>query len=210
MHSFLFFRAMALSRHHVWQRMKPRKSTNPQNVSAQSYLNVVGSLTNVSVFAGAFTFGTLLTLPKDGGSFDPQQISLISQLLSNAFILFATALFLTVSLQMILRRQAPDSVLVGAKRVLVPLHFALISLSVAGGFSLLDSILIVIGQQGAGIAGLLLLIICQIWIAGFWAIEQYYGLAGVTSGDIELGYGGDRVPQTDDVSRNNENLAIKQ
>ena len=140
--------------------------------SAQSYLNVVGSLTTVSLFAGSFTFGTLLTLPKDGGSFEPQQLPTITKLLAYAFMLFATALFLTVSLQMVLRKYPPDSVLHGVKRILVPFHIALISTLVMGGFILLDSVLIVIGQREAGIAGIVLLTLCAISIIAYWVIDR--------------------------------------
>jgi len=120
----------------------------------------------VCLFAGAFTFGTLLSLPGDGGAYRPDQVSAIANLLSVAFVCFSTGLFLTVALQLVLRREGIDRVLYGRKRLLVAIHFALIGILAVTGFIILNGILITIGQLAAGIAGIVLLVMCAAWITG--------------------------------------------
>jgi len=135
----------------------------------------VSSLATVSLFAGAFTFGTLLNLPNDGGAFDPQQLPCITTLLSLAFVLFSTSLFLTVALQIILRREPLQAILYGRKRSLVAIHFLLISGLIMGGFIVLNGVLIVSGQRAAGTVGIVCLVLCAIWIIVYWVLEKYWG-----------------------------------
>ena len=141
----------------------------------QSYLNVLSSLATVSLFAGAFTFGTLLSLPNDGGAFEPQQVPAIASLLSLAFVVFAGSLFLTVALQIILRREPLQAILYGQKRLLVPIHFGLISALIMTGFCALNGVLIVTGKRAAGITGIVFLILCAVWIVVYWVLERYCG-----------------------------------
>jgi len=69
---------------------------------------------------------------------------------------------------------------------LVPVHFALISCLVILGFIILDCVLITIGQWGAGIAGIVLLGGCAVWIKVYWVVERQWGYFP-TARDIEVG-----------------------
>lgn len=140
----------------------------------------------MSLFAGAFTFGSLVTLPRDGGSFTTDQIPAIAKLLSASFVCFSTALLLTVALQIILRRESPDAILISQKRCLVSVHFGLIGSLVIAGFIVLNCILIVIGQWGIGSGGIVLLGLCAVWIIAYWVAERKGGYFP-TARDIELG-----------------------
>jgi len=112
----------------------------------------------VAVFAGGFTFGTLISLPTTLDNFD-----YISTLLSFAFILFSTSLFLAIFIQYLLRRHHADELLLYNMWLASQIHTALVIVLLMSGFVLLDIILINIGHKAAGTVGLALLPMIPIW-----------------------------------------------
>jgi hypothetical protein len=113
----------------------------------------------VAVFAGGFAFGTLLTLPNTVTNFE-----YVSDLLSFAFLLFATSIFVALSLQYLLRyympkKEAPSRVL----SIVCQVHTFVMSGLIMGGFVILDIVLISIGRKAAGIVGIALICLIPVW-----------------------------------------------
>jgi L-asparagine transporter-like permease len=130
-------------------------------------VNIASSLTNVGVFAGAFTFGTLLNLSNTLENFD-----LVSQYLSIAFLLFATSLFLAISIQILLRRDEPSQAPPQRKMKLFVFHISLVSGLLVAGFIVLDLVLMEIGQKAVGVTGIVLLCLIAAWIGVVWYAES--------------------------------------
>src|SRR6202035_1004459 len=130
-----------------------------RRTTTQAYVNIASSLTNVGVFAGAFTFGTLLNLSNTLENFD-----LVSRYLSIAFLLFATSLFLAISIQILLRRDEPSQAPSQRKMKLFVFHIALVSGLLVAGFIVLDLVLMEIGQKAVGVTGIVLLCLIAAWI----------------------------------------------
>jgi len=112
----------------------------------------------VAVFAGAFTFGTILALPNSLEKFD-----LISDLLSIAFLLFATSLFFAIGIQHLLRRYDPMKPLLPRTRLLCKIHATLLTLLLVAGFTLLYLVLFNIGKKIVAIVGIVLLYLMPVW-----------------------------------------------
>jgi hypothetical protein len=83
----------------------------------------------VAVFAGGFTFGTIISLDTSLANF-----AYISDLLSYAFILFAVALFVGISIQYLLRRHRADELLLFNMWLLSQIHTILVVLFLMAGF----------------------------------------------------------------------------
>jgi len=132
----------------------------------------------VAVFAGGFTYGTLISLPPTLDNFD-----YISTLLSFAFILFATSLFVGISIQYLLRRHRADEMLLFNMWLASQIHTALVIIFLIAGFVLLDIILLNIGDKGAGILGLTLLPIIPIWYSVVTYAEKTGKLRRVPADD---------------------------
>ena len=112
----------------------------------------------MAVFAGAFTFGTILALPNSLEKFD-----LISDLLSVAFLLFATSLFCAIGIQHLLRRYDPMKPLLPRTRLLCKIHATLLTLLLVAGFTLLYLVLFNIGKKIVAIVGIVLLYLMPVW-----------------------------------------------
>ena len=125
---------------------------------AQSYIDISRSLANVGVFAGGFSFGTLLSLSPTRENYD-----YLGNLLAIAFLLFATGLFLAIGIQHLLRNDDPEQPPSARKRLLCQVHTYLICLLIMGGFVVLNVILMNIGKRVYGIAGIVLVSLIPIW-----------------------------------------------
>jgi hypothetical protein len=128
----------------------------------------------VGVFAGAFTFGTLLNIPRDG-SFE--NFKEVTEFLAIAFLLFATSLFLAISIPLLLRPEIPNEMPSPTTKRLVVIHIVLISALQLAGFICLDLVLINIGQNILGILGIVLLCMTASWLVFIWYLE-YNSLLG--------------------------------
>jgi hypothetical protein len=138
------------------------------------------SLTNVGVFAGAFTFGTLLSLSNTLENFD-----YISDLLSVAFLLFGTSLFVAIGIQYLLRRNDPTMPLTPRMRKICKTQTILIVALIITGFTMLDIVLINIGKKTVGIAGIILLYLIPLWYVIVSYGEKTGILHHVPRGNIE-------------------------
>jgi len=124
----------------------------------------------VAIFAGGFAFGTLLTLPNTVTNFD-----YVSELLSFAFLLFATSIFVALSIQYLLRyykpkTEAPSPVL----SIVCQVHTFIMSGLIMGGFIILDIVLISIRRKAAGIVGLALVCLIPVW----YVLVRHYERSG--------------------------------
>lgn len=137
-------------------------------------MDISSALTNVGVFAGAFTFGTLLCLPNTLENF-----IYISALLSSAFVLFTTSLFAAIGVRIILRKNAPDEVPSLLKTGIVVVHIALVGCLLIAGFIVLNLVLININQKVIGVIGIILLFLNAVWIVCIWYIESTGGLEDI-------------------------------
>ena len=102
----------------------------------------------------------------------------ISRLLSAAFLLFATGLFLAIGIQYILRHDDPSQTPSRRRAKICVLHTTVIIGLLIGGFILLDLVLISIGQKAIGIVGITLLGIIPVWYFGISVIEAESGSLG--------------------------------
>ena len=134
----------------------------------------------MGVFAGAFTFGTLLSLPNTLDKFD-----YISDLLSVAFLLFATSLFVAIGVQYLLRRDDPTTALTPRMRKICKAHTAIIVSLIMAGFTILDIVLINIGKKAVGIVGIVLLYLIPAWYFCVSYAEKTGMMHHVPSGRIE-------------------------
>jgi uncharacterized membrane protein YfcA len=121
----------------------------------------------VGVFAGAFTFGTLLQLSNSIENYD-----YISRLLSIAFVLFATSLFLAIAIQILLRRDVSTQPPSQRKAKLFVFHIGLVSGLLIAGFVVLNLVLMKIGQNAVGVTGIVLLCLIAAWIGVVWYAES--------------------------------------
>ena len=112
----------------------------------------------MAVFAGAFTFGTILALPNSLEKFD-----LISDLLSVAFLLFATCLFFAIGIHHLLRRYDPTEPLLPRTRLLCKIHTTILTVLLVAGFTLLYLVLFNIGKKIVSIVGIVLLYLMPVW-----------------------------------------------
>jgi hypothetical protein len=115
-------------------------------------------MANVAVFAGALTFGTLLSLPDTLA-----KSNYISLLLSIAFVLFVCSLFASIGIRYLLRGVFDDDQPHIGIEIACMFHIALIILLLLAGFALLNVVLINIGQKAVGIVGNALLCLVPVW-----------------------------------------------
>ena len=115
---------------------------------AQSYLDLANTLTTVAVFAGAISFGTLVTLP-----IGLPNAAYIGQLLAIASYLFTSCLFAAVGIAYLLRHDERHLPLSKMKRTLCQIHVWLVILLCIAGFIVLNIVVMNFGQRAVGIAG---------------------------------------------------------
>lgn len=121
----------------------------------------------VAVFTGAFTFGTILALPSD-----LERLELIGDLLSVAFLLFATSLFFAIGVQHLLRRYDPTKPLLPQTRLLCKIHTALLTALLIAGFTLLYVVLFNIGKKTVAITGIVILYMMPLWRVAVEYVER--------------------------------------
>lgn len=107
---------------------------------SEAYLKVAASLGTIGTFAGAFTFGTLLSLSPD---FNPPSIL---PLLGFAFVSFFGALLATLFVTFQLRNNTPTDDLTGAFRFCVQAALFAAGVGLLIGTILLHIVLIIIGN----------------------------------------------------------------
>lgn len=120
----------------------------------------------MGVFAGAFTFGTLFSLPNTLDNFTS-----IQTLLAVAFILFSTSLFTAIGVAIVLKREEQDGPPSITKAKIVVAHLAIVSAFLFAGFVVLNVVLIKINQKKAGIAGITLLCAVALSIFILWFLD---------------------------------------
>src|SRR5579862_2374802 len=114
-------------------------------------MNIANSLATVAVFAGAFTFGTVFTIPENGSIPCNDSCESVRTLLAFAFVCFVGSLFFTISVQLLLQNEKPDNTIDDRiKGRLVHNSFRCSFLGLIIGFILLSVILILSGQKVAG------------------------------------------------------------
>lgn len=138
-----------------------------RRTTTEAYVRIAASLTNVGVFAGAFTFGTLLQLSNTISNYE-----YISRLLSVAFLLFATSLFLAIAIQILLHRDVSTLPPSQRKARLFVFHVGLVSGLHIAGFVVLNVVLMEIGQNAVGVIGIVLLCLIAAWIGIVWYAES--------------------------------------
>lgn len=135
---------------------------------AQSYLDLASTLTTVSVFAAAISFGTFVTLP-----LGLPNTQYIGQLLSIASYIFTCCLFAAVGIAYLLRHDERQRPLSPTKRILVQLHIWLVIVLLVGGFIVINIVMINFGQKPVGVAGIASLAgIIPIWFASVHFLER--------------------------------------
>jgi hypothetical protein len=120
-----------------------------KHMYAQSYLDLANTLTTVAVFAGAISFGTLVTLPIGIDNAD-----YIGLLLAVASYLFTSCLFAAVAIAYLLRHDDRNRPLSKLKRGLCQIHIWLVILLCVAGFIVLNVVIMNFGQRAVGIAGI--------------------------------------------------------
>jgi len=123
---------------------------------------------NIAIFAGGFTFGTLLILPNTIDNFD-----YIRRLLSFAFIMFASSLFAAIALQYLLREYNPASEApCGVMSIICQAHTYATIVLIIVGVLILNIVLLAVGQKPAGIIGIILLSLIPVWYGCIWYLES--------------------------------------
>lgn len=138
-----------------------------KHMYAQSYLDLANTLTTVAVFAGAISFGTLVTLPI--GIDNAEYISL---LLAVAAYLFTACLFAAVAIAYLLRHDERNLPLSNMKRMLCQMHIWLVILLCVAGFIVLNVVIMNFGQRAVGIAGIASLSAFPVWFASVHLMER--------------------------------------
>lgn len=146
---------------------------------AESFVKFAISLTNVAVFAGSFAFGTLLVLPDTLDEFD-----YIGDLLSVAFLLFASSIFLSIGVQYLLRRYIDSESLLPVMSAICQVHTVLILASLTAGFVVLNIVLITVKRKVAGIIGIVMLGVVPLWFLAVRYAEST-GVLGVPVPAVE-------------------------
>lgn len=135
---------------------------------AQAYLDIASSLTTVAVFAGAVSFGTLVTLP-----LGLPNTQYISKLLAIASYLFTSCLFAAIGIAYLLRHDERDRPLSPTKRLLCQMHVWLVILLLVAGFVVINVVMMNFGQKSVGIAGIASLAgIVPCWFLGLQYLEK--------------------------------------
>jgi len=116
----------------------------------------------VAVFAGAISFGALVTLPPG-----TPNVNYSAKLLAVAANIFTCCMFVAMAIPYILRKEPRDSWPPPRKAMLCQIHvWTVIGLLIAG-FVVLNILVIQFGQLSVCIAGISLLGVIPFWFAGF-------------------------------------------
>ena len=121
----------------------------------------------VATFAGGFTFGSLFAVPSDLHNYDH-----ITDLLSIAFILFATCLFVGIGIHWVLRKYKSEECLSHSRWGACRIQAMVMLLLLIAGFAILDFVLIAIGKKSVGYIGIALLCIIPAWFCFIAYLER--------------------------------------
>jgi hypothetical protein len=138
----------------------------------RSAFNISSSLINVSVFAGGSVLGAIAGLLSTQSDTFDEIIDLFC--LSAAF--FMVSLFLSIGVQVVLRRDDPDERPVGGKAVVVTVHLFVALGGILGGFMVLCFAMMKFGRVVVGGVGLGLLSLIPLWVATLFLVEWKHGL----------------------------------
>jgi hypothetical protein len=127
-------------------------------VPSESFIEYTTSMTNVATFAGGFTFGTLFAIPSTLDKYDH-----VTGLLSIAFILFATCLFMGIGIHWLLRKYTSEECLSESRLAICKAQAVVILLLLISGFAVLNFVLIAVGQKSVGYVGIGLLCLIPFW-----------------------------------------------
>jgi len=139
-----------------------------KHMYAQSYLDLANTLTTVAVFAGAISFGTLVTLPIGIPNSD-----YLGLLLGIGSYLFTACLFAAIAIAYLLRHDERNKPLSPTKRLLCQLHIWLVILLLLAGFVVLNVVVMNFGQRSVGLAGIVSLsVIVPVWFMSVHFMER--------------------------------------
>jgi hypothetical protein len=89
---------------------------------------------------------------------------------------FIASLFLSIGVQIILRRDDPEQRPVGAKAVIVTIHLFISLGGIVAGFMMVCIVMIKFGRTTAGAVGLGLLSLIPLWVIVLFWFEWRHGL----------------------------------
>ena len=145
----------------------------------------------MAVFAGAFTFGTVFTIPANGQLPCNNNCDAVRTLLAIAFICFANSLFLTIFVQIVLRNEESTKPPEGnVKQIIIQVAIIICAIGLIGGFVLLSVVLILSNQRVAGGVTIAIVVISGGIVTSWWLYEvwmEYAILRRVIDGLKELG-----------------------
>jgi hypothetical protein len=138
----------------------------------RSAFNTSSSLINVSVFAAGSILGAIAgLLSTESDTFDD-----VIDILCLAVAFFLASLFLSIGVQVVLRRDDPEERPVGVKAILVTVHLFVSLGGILGGFMLVCVAMMKFGRTTVGAIGLGLLGLIPLWVAALFWFEWKHGL----------------------------------
>lgn len=138
----------------------------------RSAFNTSSSLINVSVFAGGSVLGAIAGLL----STESDTFNDVIDLLCLSLAFFLASLFLSIGVQVVLRRDDPDERPVGIKAIVVTVHLFVSLGGIVGGFMVVCIAMMKFGRTTIGAIGLGLLSLIPLWVAALFWFEWKHGL----------------------------------
>lgn len=134
---------------------------------AQAFIDIGNSLMTVAVFAGAISFGALITLPID--AFNGPYVR---KLLAIAANIFTISMFVAMGIPYILRKETlRKAQLPFYKSLLCQIHVWLVVGLLMAGFMVLNILLINIEEKQIGYVGITLLGLIPLWYLSLSFLE---------------------------------------
>lgn len=121
----------------------------------------------VSVFAGAISFGALVTLPQN----TPNPF-LAAKLLAVAANIFTCCMFIAMAIPYVLRKEPRDAWPSPRKAMLCQIHVYTVIILLVAGFVVMNVLIIQFGQSSVCIAGISLLGVIPFWFVGLQVAER--------------------------------------
>ena len=138
----------------------------------RSAFNISSSLINVSVFAAGSVLGAIAGLLSTASDTFNEAIDLLC--LAVAF--FIASLFLSIGVQVVLRRDDPDERPIGVKAILITVHLFMSLGGILGGFMVVCVAMMKFGRTTIGAIGLGLLGLIPLWVVALFWFEWKHGL----------------------------------
>jgi hypothetical protein len=130
-------------------------------------------MATVAVFAAAFTFGAVFTVPANGNLPCRNNCDRVRALLGGAFVCFVTSLFLIIVIHLYLGNAKADKPIQDFWQLLLVLWFlAYCFVGILVGFIVLSVVLILNGQVVAGSLTIVVLSLFSLVFCFFW-LQQY-------------------------------------